>query len=145
MKRNNSVPDGIDKLPEISMKGKGDFLLQMEEKLKSKKSGPGSKNFDDSFKRNQLDIIKEDKDDEYCKYKDDFEPVVNPEDLKQYLGGNIKTNKIIDSYINAKRSAEPHLHKSKAMNLQPLAELSQLQLDIIKNKTPLNELANLKV
>ena len=34
-----------------------------------------------------------------------------------------KSSRILDKYLNPK-SAEPHLHKSKAKDLQPLAELN---------------------
>ena len=97
-----------------------------------------AKGLDESFKRNHLqilDVIKEDRDDEYCKYQDDFEQL-EPKPL------NGLSKKLLDIYLNP-RSAEPHLHKSKILNLHPLAENSALLLDI---QSPIrNDLGGLKV
>ena len=102
MKRNNSVPEEIDRLPEIQMKRKE---ASYPPDVKKSNGGPGSKNLDDSFKKYQgLYPIREDRDDEFCKYNDDFEP---HEEVKLSAG------KLLEAYMNAK-SAEPHLHKSKA-------------------------------
>lgn len=72
MKRNNSVPEEIDRLPEIQMKRKeGSMIVATPFKEEEKKSNKGSiaKNLDESFKKYKvLDIIKEDKDDDYFKY-----------------------------------------------------------------------------
>jgi len=72
-----------------------------------------------SFKRNGLDVIKEDKDDDFCKYQEDFEipEVVDIQPLKKNL----------ELLLNP-RSAEPHLHKSKALNLAPLSENILIEL-----------------
>jgi hypothetical protein len=64
-----------------------------EEKKNVRKHAPVvlSKNLEESFKKNSaaLDIIKEDRlDDEYCKYNDDFEPVV-VEEVKAVGGSRI--------------------------------------------------------
>ena len=100
------------------------------------------KNLDDSFKKNAnlpIDPIKEDKDDEFFKYRDDFEGGDN--EVK--MVGIIKklNHKILDIYLNPK-SAEPHLHKSKAVNLQPLAENIFIPNQI---KTPHPDLGNIKI
>ena len=95
-----------------------------------------TKNLDDSFKRNpiiHLESIKEDgQDDDYYKYNDDFEPanyaaddeIISP--VKKSSKGYrvikenvIGSNMLLDMHLNPK-SAEPHLHKSKIKNLQPL-------------------------
>ena len=100
-----------------------------------------TKNLDDSFKRNpiiHLESIKEDRqDDDYYKYNDDFEPANYAADdevistvkksSKGYHRAAVKENVIgsnllLDMHLNPK-SAEPHLHKSKIKNLQPLQEL----------------------
>ncbi len=98
LKRNSSVPEEIDKLPEIPSK-RHELVKQI--------SKPGK---EESFKKNALDVIKEDRDDDFCKYQDDFEipEVVDIQPL------NLKKN--IELLLNP-RSAEPHLHKSKALNL----------------------------
>lgn len=70
-------------------------------------------------------------DDEYCKYNDDFEPVI-VEETKVSVGAKIskEIGSILDIHLNPK-SAEPHLHKSKAKNLQPLQELSNLPSNVL--------------
>ena len=135
MKRNNSVPEDIDKLPEIQARKN----QQAVEELRGQKALV-VKNLDDSFKKCAvqplLDPIKEDKEDEFCKYRDDFE---GGEDEVKMVG--IKNHKILDIYLNPK-SAEPHLHKSKAINLQPLAENIFIPNQI---KTPHPDLGNIKI
>ena len=112
-----------------------------------------TKNLDDSFKRNpiiHLESIKEDgQDDDYYKYNDDFEPanyaaddeIISP--VKKSSKGYrvikenvIGSNMLLDMHLNPK-SAEPHLHKSKIKNLQPLQELcNQLPVYINEIRTP---------
>lgn len=72
---------------------------------------------EDSF-RKALGIIKEDEDNQ--KYPDDFEPVLKEIKLMKI------NQKILDVHLNP-RSAEPHLHKSKALNLKPLNEMKTPQ------------------
>lgn len=82
-----------------------------------------------------MDPIKEDKDDDYCKYNEDFEPS-DLEDLKS-VGLNIVNSKQLLELLQLNpKSAEPHLHKSKALNLQPLAELSNLDHNVLKTPMP---------
>jgi hypothetical protein len=72
LKRNNSVPEELDRLPEIKIRnGPSENRLYREEK-KSLKLVKNS-NLDDSFKRNPilLEAIKEDRDDDYCQYNDE--------------------------------------------------------------------------
>lgn len=85
--------------------------------------GPSSKNLDESFKKYKaLDIIKEDKDDDFFRYKEDFEPLIS-EEYKKGLPPTIVNSKVLIDLLMNPKSAEPHLHKSKVLNLQPLAEL----------------------
>lgn len=89
--------------------------LKEEEKKHSK--GPSSKNLDESFKKYKvLDIIKEDKDDDFFKYKEDFEPLVS-EEYKKGLPPTIVNSKMLIDLLMNPRSAEPHLHKSKVLHL----------------------------
>ena len=95
----------------------------IKEEEKKQYKGPSSKNLDESFKKYKvLEIIKEDQDDDYFKYKEDFEPLVS-EEYKKGLPPNIVNSKILIDLLMNPKSAEPHLHKSKVLNLQPLAEL----------------------
>jgi hypothetical protein len=134
LKRNNSVPNEIDRLPEIQSARRKENLpppsssalldindLKPEKRIR--KHAPPvvlSKALDDSLKKNQaaLDIIKEDRgDDDYCMYNDDFEGLIPDEEEKYSLGGggsriSKEINHILDVNLNP-RSAEPHLHKSK--------------------------------
>lgn len=111
MKRNNSVPEEIDKLPEIQIRKRDNSILQQEIDTRSNRA-PVSKNLEDSFKK-MLDPIKEDRDDDYFKYKDDFEPA----DIENRVMGIVNlNNKILEMQLNP-RSAEPHLHKTKVLNL----------------------------
>jgi hypothetical protein len=59
-------------------------------------------------------------------YNDDFEGMI-PDEEEKYSNGagsriSKEINQILDGNLNP-RSAEPHLHKSKVKNLQPLQEL----------------------
>lgn len=115
----------MDRLPEIqSAKNRKENQPPGHhgEEKKVRRAAPVviAKNLEESFKKNSaaLDIIKEDRlDDEYCKYNDDFEPVV-VEETKVSAGSKIskEIGSILDIHLNPK-SAEPHLHKSKAKNL----------------------------
>jgi hypothetical protein len=145
LKRNNSVPHEIDRLPEIQSARRKEnqpppsssALLDINDikpEKRIRKHAPVvlSKALDDSFKKNSaaLDIIKEDRgDDDYCMYNDDFEGLIPDEEEKYSLGGggsgsriSKEINQILDVNLNP-RSAEPHLHKSKIKNLIPLQEL----------------------
>jgi hypothetical protein len=75
MKRNNSVPEEIDRLPDIQMKRRETMgapshhlppaLTVNENKQPRHSKQTSSKNLDESFKKYKaLDIIKEDKDDD---------------------------------------------------------------------------------
>lgn len=111
LKRNNSVPHEIDRLPEIqSARRKENLvppsssaLLEVNEPKPEKrirKHAPVvlSKALDESFKKNSaaLDIIKEDRgDDDYCMYNDDFEGLIPTEEEKYSLGVGTKISKEI--------------------------------------------------
>ena len=133
------MPHEIDKLPEIQTQRRKENLVppsssalldagELKAERRVRKHAPVvlSKALDDSFKKNSaaLDIIKEDRgDDDYCMYNDDFEGMIPDEEEKYSLGARSRISKeinhILDVNLNP-RSAEPHLHKSKVKNLQPL-------------------------
>ncbi len=113
LKRNNSVPHEIDRLPEIqNAKRKENIVPPLtsalmdisENKLvpekKIRKHAPVvlSKALDDSFKKNSaaLDIIKEDRGDEdYCMYNEDFEGMIPDEEEKYSHGAGSRISKEI--------------------------------------------------
>ena len=64
-----------------------------------------------------LEPIREDYDDEYFKYNDDFEHHIEERVIKKL----IINKQLLDIHLNPK-SAEPHLYKSKVHSLQPLTE-----------------------
>lgn len=114
LKRNNSVPHDIDRLPEIQTSRKKENLAppstsSLLESCENKQPAPErrirkhapvvlSKALDDSFKKNSaaLDIIKEDRGDEdYCQYNDDFDGMIPDEEEKYSLGAGSRISKEI--------------------------------------------------
>lgn len=101
----------MDKLPEI--RNKKDYPIYQDVRVVVMK--PLKE--DISLKKTSfLEPIREDQDDEYLKYNDDFDH----EDVR-VIKKPIINRQLLDINQNIK-SAEPHLYKSKIHNLQPLNE-----------------------